>query len=74
MPGQYLLIFSGIPVGFEEFLIRMVEAFLGSRFHEVMEKIYKDLPFRKCSLDELLNFYEDDWDKNYHHKIVMPEI
>ncbi|GAI32254.1 unnamed protein product [marine sediment metagenome] len=30
-----------------------IEAFLGSRFHEVMEKIYKDLPFRKYSLDEL---------------------
>jgi len=50
-----------------------IEAFLGSRFHEVMEKIYKDLPFRKCSLDELLNFYEADWDKNYHHKIVIAD-
>jgi len=48
-----------------------VEAFLGSRFHEVMEKIYKDLPFRKYSLDELLDFYEDDWDKKYHDKIVI---
>jgi putative RecB family exonuclease len=24
-----------------------IEAFLGSRFHEVMERIYKDLPLRK---------------------------
>ena len=48
-----------------------IEAFLGSRFHEVMEKIYKDLPFRKYSLDELLDFYEDDWDKRYHDKIVI---
>jgi len=48
-----------------------IEAFLGSRFHEVMEKIYKDLPFRKYSLDELLDFYEDNWDKNYHDKIVI---
>lgn len=50
-----------------------IEAFLGSRFHEVMEKIYKDLPFRKYSLDELLDFYEDDWDKNYHDKIVIAD-
>jgi len=50
-----------------------IEAFLGSRFHEVMEKIYKDLPFRKYSLDELLDFYEDEWDKNYHDKIVIAD-
>ena len=48
-----------------------IEAFLGSRFHGVMEKIYKDLPFRKYSLDELLDFYEDDWDKKYHDKIII---
>jgi len=48
-----------------------IEAFLGSRFHEVMEKIYKDLPFRKYSLDKLLDFYEDDWDKKYHDKLVI---
>ena len=50
-----------------------IEAFLGSRFHEVMEKIYKDLPFRKYSLDQLLDFYEDDWDKNYHDKVVIAD-
>ena len=50
-----------------------IEAFLGSRFHQVMEKIYKDLPFRKYSLNELLDFYEDDWDKNYHDKIVIAD-
>ena len=48
-----------------------IEAFLGSRFHEVMEIIYKDLPFRKYSLDELLDFYEDYWDKKYHDKIII---
>src|SRR5680860_18799 len=50
-----------------------IEAFLGSRFHKVMEKIYKDLRFRKYSLGELLVFYEDDWDKNYHDKIVIAD-
>ncbi|GAG71644.1 unnamed protein product [marine sediment metagenome] len=50
-----------------------IEAFLGSCFHEVMEKIYKDLPFRKYSLDELLAFYEDNWDKKYHDKIIIAD-
>jgi len=50
-----------------------IEAFLGSRFHEVMEKIYKDLPFKKYSLGELLDFYEDDWDKKYHVKIIIAD-
>ncbi|RLC36626.1 MAG: hypothetical protein DRH33_06690 [Candidatus Nealsonbacteria bacterium] len=48
-----------------------IEAFLGSRFHEVMEKIYKDLPFRKYSLDELLDYYQYMWDKNYHDKVII---
>jgi putative RecB family exonuclease len=48
-----------------------IEAFLGSRFHGVMEKIYKDLPFRKYSLDELLDIYKDNWDKKYHDKIII---
>ena len=50
-----------------------IEAFLGSRFHKVMEKIYKELRFRKYSLGELLDFYEDDWDKKYHDKIVIAD-
>ena len=50
-----------------------IEAFSGSRFHKVMEKIYKELRFRKYSLGELLDFYEDDWDKNYHDKIVIAD-
>jgi len=37
-----------------------IEAFLGSRFHEVMEKIYKGLPFRKySSLPEQSKMDED---------------
>ena len=48
-----------------------VEAFLDSRFHEVMEKIYRDLPFKKYSLGELLEFYGDIWDKKYHDKVII---
>ena len=50
-----------------------IEAFFGSRFHKVMEKIYKELRFRKYSLGELLDFYEDDWNKKYHDKIVIAD-
>jgi putative RecB family exonuclease len=50
-----------------------IEAFLGSRFHKVMEKIYKDLILRRYSLEELLVFYQEDWDKNYHDKIIITD-
>ncbi len=40
-----------------------IEAFLGSRFHEAMEMLYKDLKFKVYSLQELLEFYEMRWDK-----------
>jgi putative RecB family exonuclease len=48
-----------------------IEAFLGSRFHEAMEKLYSELRFRVMSLDELLAFYEDSWKKNFHEKIII---
>ncbi|MBC7360686.1 MAG: PD-(D/E)XK nuclease family protein [Candidatus Aminicenantes bacterium] len=48
-----------------------IEAFLGSRFHEAMEKLYSELRFRVMSLEELLAFYEDSWKKNFHEKIVI---
>ncbi len=48
-----------------------IEAFLGSRFHEVMEKIYRNISFKTCTQDELLDFYEDIWNKKYHDKIMI---
>jgi len=48
-----------------------IEAFLGSRFHESMEKLYRDLRYRIYSLEELLNYYEDRWSKNYHEGILI---
>jgi putative RecB family exonuclease len=38
-----------------------------------MEKIYKDLILRRYSLEELLVFYQEDWDKNYHDKIIITD-
>jgi len=48
-----------------------IEAFLGSRFHEVMERLYQELRFRLISLEELINYYGDLWNKNYHQNIFI---
>lgn len=50
-----------------------IEAFLGSRFHEAMEKLYSELPFRVMSLKELQAYYEQVWKKNFHDKVVITE-
>ncbi|MDD8014945.1 MAG: PD-(D/E)XK nuclease family protein [Acidobacteriota bacterium] len=38
-----------------------VEAFLGQRFHETMEYLYKERAFRIIPLEELLEYYEKSW-------------
>jgi len=35
-----------------------VEAFLGQRFHEAMERLYQERAFRVVPLEELLAYYE----------------
>jgi putative RecB family exonuclease len=47
-----------------------VEAFLGSRVHEVLEKLYKDVRMTKVpALDEVLAHYEKIWDENWHEGV-----
>lgn len=49
-----------------------IEAFVGSRVHEVLEKLYKDLKIQKLNtLDELTAFYSSIWDKNWHDDIKI---
>lgn len=48
-----------------------IEAFLGSRFHEAMEKLYKDLKFKTCPQEELLSYYETQWDKEYSEAVIV---
>lgn len=48
-----------------------IEAFLGSRFHEVMEKVYKDLKCKNYSLKELLDYYEALWDKEWSDAVII---
>ncbi len=49
-----------------------IEAFLGNRVHEVLEKCYEDARRTKiCTLDELLACYDNLWQKNWHDGIVI---
>jgi putative RecB family exonuclease len=53
-----------------------VEAFLGSTVHDVLEKLYRDLTYRKImSLEEVLALYEKQWAENWNEgiKIVRTE-
>jgi putative RecB family exonuclease len=49
-----------------------IEAYLGSRVHETLEKLYLDLNYQKInSLDELLDFFRSEWEKNWDDSIVI---
>ena len=49
-----------------------IEAFLGTRVHDVLEKLYKELILTKLNtLEDLLDFYRTEWDKNWHENVVI---
>src|SRR5258708_274374 len=49
-----------------------IEAFVGKRVHESLEKLYRDLKLDKFnSLEDLLAFYESIWEKNWHGKVTV---
>jgi len=49
-----------------------VEAFMGSRTHETLEKLYSDLQYQKMnSLEDLLDFLNEEWKKNWNDSIVI---
>jgi putative RecB family exonuclease len=49
-----------------------VEAFLGSRVHEALEKLYRDHDHQKMdSLEELLDFLREEWKSNWSDAIVI---
>ncbi|HQP25891.1 MAG TPA: PD-(D/E)XK nuclease family protein [Smithellaceae bacterium] len=55
---------------------KTAEAFMGSRVHDALEKLYRDLRLQKHnSLEELLAYYNDQWAKNWTDdiKIVRKE-
>lgn len=49
-----------------------IEAFLGTRVHEALEKLYRDVQHQKeNTLKELLAFVEDQWNANWDDDIVI---
>ncbi len=49
-----------------------IEAFMGSRVHEALEKLYRDVKVTKLNtLEELLNFYHQSWEKNWNDMIQI---
>jgi len=50
--------------------VQGIEAFLGNRVHEVLEKLYKDLQMERTpSLEDLTGLYHRNWEKLYTDKI-----
>ncbi len=53
-------------------LRKSIEAFLGTRIHEALEKLYRDKLYEKvCSLKELLKFYNERWKKEMCSSIFV---
>lgn len=49
-----------------------IEAFMGSRVHDVLEKLYRDLKMTKLNtLEELLTFYHQCWEKNWSEAVQI---
>jgi len=49
-----------------------IETFLGSRVHETLERLYKDLNFeKKNTKEELLTYLETIWKEKWHDKILI---
>jgi putative RecB family exonuclease len=49
-----------------------IEAFMGSRVHDALEKLYKDLKVTKAnSLEDLLDFYHQTWEKNWNEMVQI---
>ncbi len=49
-----------------------IEAFMGSRVHDALEKLYRDLKVTKLdSLEEILEYYHESWEKNWNEMIQI---
>jgi putative RecB family exonuclease len=49
-----------------------IEAFMGSRVHDTLEKLYRDLKVTKLNtLEELLDFYRQSWEKNWNGGVLI---
>jgi putative RecB family exonuclease len=49
-----------------------IEAFMGSRVHEALEKLYRDLKVTKLNtLEEILDDYRQNWEKNWNEEMIQ---
>ena len=48
-----------------------IEAFLGSRFHETMDYLYKDLKCKIHTVKELTDYFDSQWDKEWSDEITI---
>lgn len=49
-----------------------IEAFMGSRVHDTLEKLYRDLKMTKLNtLEELIAFYHQCWEKNWSEAVQI---
>ncbi len=52
--------------------VETVEAFLGTRVHETLEKLYRDLQHQKeTTVDELCTYLEKEWNANWRDDILI---
>jgi putative RecB family exonuclease len=66
-PLQYKFIYVDRIKRYEE----GIEAFLGQRFHEAMERLYRERAFRVVPLEELLADYEKRWAEKWHDEVKI---
>jgi putative RecB family exonuclease len=66
-PRQYKFIYVDGIKRYEE----GIEAFLGQRFHDAMEWLYAERAFRCVPLDELLDYYEQNWAGQWHDEVKI---
>lgn len=48
-----------------------IEAFLGRRFHETMEKLYSELSHRVADASLLKSYFNNQWDRNFGNHIFI---
>ena len=66
-PLQYKFIYIDGIKRYEE----GIEAFLGQRFHDAMEWLYGERAFWCVPLEELLDYYEHNWQENWHPEVKI---
>jgi putative RecB family exonuclease len=49
-----------------------IEAFMGSRVHETLERLYKNVMLSKIDgIEELVEYYNKLWEKKWHDKVII---